>query len=79
MKDDIKIVSSKRQGDVGDVTSPRAPSGFRVESRPDRGSVLESISSIPSAKSIDLAGVQDMFVSAVPTDSEQLLESLPST
>jgi len=79
MKDDIKIVSSKRQGDVGDVTSPRAPSGFRSESRPNKDEVLESISALPSAKSINLDGVQDMFASAVPDTSEKVLDSLPST
>lgn len=79
MRDDIKIVSSKRQGDVGDVTSPRAPSGFHTETRLNRDEVLESISILPSAKSINLDGVQGMFASAVPETSERVLDSLPST
>jgi len=71
MKDTPKYPSSKRTGDVGETTSPKAPKGFK---KPQRAKVIETFAPLPSAKkTIECDSISSKIL------NEEFFETLPQT
>ena len=69
MKDTPKYPSSKRDGDVGETTSSKAPKNFK---KPNKVNVIETLTALPSAKkTIECGSISSKII------NEEYFQTLP--